>query len=85
MGVSPWFRCLVLIPGFGRSGANREMKGSPKRLDCDFQRGFMFFLNRIVHIENIRLKPVANVGVLIQDLYLLNEISIREDTNGGRI
>ena len=68
MGVSPWFRCLELIPGFGRSGANREKEGSPKRLDCDFQRGFMFFLNRIVHIENIRLKPIGNVGVFTYGL-----------------
>ena len=70
MGVSPWFRCLELIPGFGRSEANREMKDSPKRLDGNFSlRIHVFFvLNRIVHIENIRLKPVANVGVFTDDL-----------------
>jgi len=28
----------------------------------------MFFLNRIVHIENIRLKPIGNVGVFTDDL-----------------
>ena len=68
MGVSPWFRKSKLILGFGRSGANREKEGSPKRLDGNFSLRIHVFLNRIVHIENIRLKPVANVGVLIQDL-----------------
>ena len=36
MGVSAWFRKSKLIPGFGRSEANREMKDSPKRLDGNF-------------------------------------------------
>jgi len=28
-----------------------------------FYQGFIDFLNRIVHIENIRLKPIAKVSV----------------------
>jgi hypothetical protein len=53
MGVSPWFRCLELIPGFGRSGANREMKDSPKRSDCDFLLRFQgFFKPHSLHREH---------------------------------
>gem|GEM_PF-5470659 len=32
-----------------------------------FYRDFMVFLNRIVHIENIRLKPIANMSVFTYD------------------
>jgi hypothetical protein len=32
MGVSPWIRYSKLFPGFGRSNANRENEGSPKRM-----------------------------------------------------
>ena len=32
-----------------------------------FYQDFMVFLNRIVHIENIRLKPIANMSVFTYD------------------
>jgi len=32
-----------------------------------FYQGFIDFLNRIVHIENIRLKPIAKVSVFTYD------------------
>jgi hypothetical protein len=34
-----------------------------------FHQGFIDFLNRIVHIENIRLKLFANVSVFNHSLY----------------
>jgi hypothetical protein len=34
-----------------------------------FHKDFMDFLNRIVHIENIRLKPIAKVSVFNHSLY----------------
>jgi len=48
-----------------------------------FYQGFIDFLNRIVHIENIRLKLLANVSVFTYDLYWLNDVIIRGATNGG--
>ena len=33
-------------------------------------------MNRIVHIENIRLKPFAKVSVFIHSLYWSNKVSI---------
>ena len=35
----------------------------------------MGFLNRIVHIENIRLKPIATVRVFTDDLYWSNPVT----------
>jgi hypothetical protein len=44
-GRNPWLRKSKTFPGFGRIGANRENKGSPKRLEDDLfspqrHRGF---------------------------------------------
>jgi len=38
-----------------------------------FYQDFMVFLNRIVHIENIRLKPIAKVSFFNHSLYWSNE------------
>jgi hypothetical protein len=47
-----------------------------------FYQGFIDFLNRIVHIENIRLKLFANLSVFTYDLYWPNDVIIRGDTSG---
>jgi len=68
MGVSPWFRKSKLIPGFGRSEANREKEVPPKRVNGNFSLRIHVFLNRIVDIENIKLTPILTASVFTHDL-----------------
>jgi hypothetical protein len=82
MGATHGYYCqirvqvLAEITPIGKIGARQN--GSM----VIFYQGFIDFLNRIVHIENIRLKPIAKVSVFTYDLYWPNDVTVRGDTSG---
>ena len=69
MGATHGYYCQIRVQVLAEITSIGKMRVRQNGWTVIFYQGFIDFLNRIVHIENIRLKPIAKVSVFNHSLY----------------